>query len=109
MCSGAFVLSIEVSKLTVSTIFYIQVHLSNKVLMCRICEKDFATPRELMTHMKGNHHACEMPYVCHLCNFRSSMYSDVVDHFKKVNGNNIINDARNIIVSKEHHPFYVPV
>ncbi|XP_045183283.2 uncharacterized protein LOC123541760 isoform X2 [Mercenaria mercenaria] len=60
-----------------------KVHLSNKVLMCRICEKDFSTPRELTVHMKGNHHACEMPYVCHLCNFKSSMYSDVVDHFKK--------------------------
>ena len=63
---------------------YLQVHLSNKVLVCRICEKDAPTPRELTQHMRQNHHPCEMPYVCQLCNFRSSMYNDVVDHFKKV-------------------------
>lgn len=54
------------------------------VLMCRICEKDHETRSALTTHMRQNHCACEMPYVCQLCNFRSSMYSDVVDHFKKV-------------------------
>ena len=54
------------------------------MLMCRICEKDMASTRDLTNHMKQNHKACEMPYVCQLCNFRSSMYSDVVDHFKKV-------------------------
>ncbi|WAR11198.1 POGZ-like protein [Mya arenaria] len=59
------------------------VHLSNKVLMCRICEKDFNTQKELASHMSASHYRSEMPYVCQLCNFRSSMYSDVVDHFKK--------------------------
>ena len=54
------------------------------VLMCRICEKDHESRNALTTHMRQNHCACEMPYVCQLCNFRSSMYSDVVDHFKKV-------------------------
>ena len=54
------------------------------VLMCRICEKDHESRTALTTHMRQNHCACEMPYVCQLCNFRSSMYSDVVDHFKKV-------------------------
>ncbi|KAK3590874.1 hypothetical protein CHS0354_033802 [Potamilus streckersoni] len=60
-----------------------KVHLSTKVLMCRICEKDQDTYGALGNHMKQCHMACEMPYVCQLCNFRSSMYSDVVDHFKK--------------------------
>ncbi|KAL3885550.1 hypothetical protein ACJMK2_025601 [Sinanodonta woodiana] len=60
-----------------------KVHLSTKVLMCRICEKDQDTYGSLGNHMKQCHMACEMPYVCQLCSFRSSMYSDVVDHFKK--------------------------
>jgi hypothetical protein len=34
--------------------------------------------------MRQAHCACEMPYQCQLCNFRSSMYTDAVDHFKKV-------------------------
>ena len=54
------------------------------VWMCRICEKDLGAQAMLTAHMRQNHCACEMPYICQLCNFRSSMYSDVVDHFKKV-------------------------
>lgn len=54
------------------------------VLLCRICEKDHDSRNALTDHMKRNHNACEMPYICQLCKFRSSMYSDVVDHFKKV-------------------------
>ncbi|XP_052265776.1 uncharacterized protein LOC127868179 isoform X2 [Dreissena polymorpha] len=60
-----------------------KVHLSNKVLMCRICEQDFTTSRLLANHMRLSHFPSEMPYLCQLCSFRSSMYSDVVDHFKK--------------------------
>ncbi|ESO89716.1 hypothetical protein LOTGIDRAFT_164736 [Lottia gigantea] len=61
-----------------------KVHMYNSnVLMCRICEKDCDSRFTLTSHMRTNHNACEMPYICHLCGFRSSMYSDVVDHFKK--------------------------
>lgn len=77
------------------SIFFSQVHLSNKVLQCRICEKDFGNQKELANHMKSNHFPNEMPYVCHLCNFKSSMYSDVVDHFKKV--------GWSYLLAMEHH------
>ncbi|XP_065943924.1 uncharacterized protein [Magallana gigas] len=61
-----------------------KVHMNNvNVLMCRICERDHQSRHALLTHMRVNHNACEMPYICQLCKFRSSMYSDVVDHFKK--------------------------
>ncbi len=56
------------------------------MLVCRICEKDHDSGAGLRTHMRSLHTACEMPYICPLCNFRSSVYSDVVDHFKKVRG-----------------------
>ena len=62
-----------------------QVHQNkSNVLVCRICEKDHDSQLVLRNHMRQCHKACEMPYICHLCNFRSSVYSDVVDHFKKV-------------------------
>uniref|UniRef100_K1R6V0 Pogo transposable element with ZNF domain n=1 Tax=Magallana gigas TaxID=29159 RepID=K1R6V0_MAGGI len=64
--------------------FRFKVHMNNvNVLMCRICERDHQSRHALLTHMRVNHNACEMPYICQLCKFRSSMYSDVVDHFKK--------------------------
>ncbi|CAC5359085.1 POGZ [Mytilus coruscus] len=61
-----------------------KVHMSNtNVLLCRICDRDHESRHALTQHMRQNHNACEMPYTCQLCRFRSSMYSDVVDHFKK--------------------------
>ncbi|XP_060076236.1 uncharacterized protein LOC132555873 isoform X2 [Ylistrum balloti] len=61
-----------------------KVHMNGaNVLLCRICERDHESRNALTHHMRQNHNACEMPYICHLCSFRSSMYSDVVDHFKK--------------------------
>ncbi|VDP98877.1 unnamed protein product [Trichobilharzia regenti] len=38
----------------------------------------------LAHHLQSTHRQCEMPYVCRLCLFRSSMYEDILDHFKKV-------------------------
>ena len=73
--------------LRISILFFIffEVHRDNaNVLLCRICEKDHDNRHSLTEHMRKFHNACEMPYTCQLCNFRSSMYSDVVDHFKKV-------------------------
>ena len=62
-----------------------QTHQSKtNILMCRICEKDHDTSGALELHMHSLHTACEMPYVCELCKFRSSVYNDVVDHFYKV-------------------------
>ena len=64
---------------------FFQVHMNNaNVLLCRICEKDHDSRQALTNHMRQVHTACEMPYICQMCNFRSSMYSDAVDHFKKV-------------------------
>ncbi|CAI9742967.1 dentin sialophosphoproteinsialophosphoprotein-like, -like [Octopus vulgaris] len=61
-----------------------KVHMNNaNVLLCRICEKDHDSRLALTNHMRQVHTACEMPYICQMCNFRSSMYSDAVDHFKK--------------------------
>uniref|UniRef100_A0A673B8M8 Pogo transposable element derived with ZNF domain b n=1 Tax=Sphaeramia orbicularis TaxID=375764 RepID=A0A673B8M8_9TELE len=49
--------------------------------MCRICEWAFENEPTFLNHMKTNHKPGEMPYVCQVCSFRSSFYSDVLQHF----------------------------
>ncbi|KAF7646769.1 hypothetical protein LDENG_00182790 [Lucifuga dentata] len=59
-----------------------QVHgsaLSSSV--CRICEWAFENEPAFLNHMKTNHKPGEMPYVCQVCSFRSSFYSDILQHF----------------------------
>ena len=91
----------------------LQVHQNkSNVLVCRICEKDHDSQLVLRNHMRQCHKACEMPYICHLCNFRSSVYSDVVDHFKKVgvgtgtyrSGRTGLSTCISLAVSSENNP-----
>ncbi|KAK5607345.1 hypothetical protein CRENBAI_026393 [Crenichthys baileyi] len=53
--------------------------------LCRICEWAFDNEPAFLNHMKSNHKPGEMPYVCQecfqVCSFRSSFYSDVLQHF----------------------------
>ena len=58
-----------------------QVHMHKA---CRICERDHESREALTQHMQQHHAACEMPYSCQLCGYKSCMHSDLVDHFKKV-------------------------
>ncbi|XP_077384348.1 pogo transposable element with ZNF domain isoform X2 [Festucalex cinctus] len=48
---------------------------------CRICEWAFEDEPAFLNHMKANHKPGEMPYVCQVCLYRSSFYSDVLQHF----------------------------
>uniref|UniRef100_A0A3Q3NB40 C2H2-type domain-containing protein n=1 Tax=Mastacembelus armatus TaxID=205130 RepID=A0A3Q3NB40_9TELE len=50
---------------------------------CRICELDFGSEPAFLWHMKRTHKPGEMPYVCQVCDFRSSFYSDVWSHFQE--------------------------
>uniref|UniRef100_S4RTV2 C2H2-type domain-containing protein n=1 Tax=Petromyzon marinus TaxID=7757 RepID=S4RTV2_PETMA len=49
---------------------------------CKICELNFDHEQMLLQHMKENHKPGEMPYVCQVCNFRSSVYAEVDSHFR---------------------------
>ncbi|KAL7063352.1 hypothetical protein AAHC03_01736 [Spirometra sp. Aus1] len=56
---------------------------------CRICGKEAASDLALAHHLQSTHRQREMPYVCRLCLFRSSLFEDLLDHFKKAhNGSN---------------------
>ncbi|XP_010188712.1 PREDICTED: zinc finger protein 280D-like, partial [Mesitornis unicolor] len=55
--------------------------------ICKICELSFETEQVLLQHMKDNHKPGEMPYVCQVCNYRSSAFSDVETHFRTVHEN----------------------
>ncbi|KAG9341148.1 hypothetical protein JZ751_019587, partial [Albula glossodonta] len=49
---------------------------------CKICELDFEKEQSLLEHMRDTHKPGEMPYVCQVCNFRSSFFSEVDSHFR---------------------------
>ncbi|KAK7880090.1 hypothetical protein WMY93_033230 [Mugilogobius chulae] len=49
--------------------------------LCRICEWAFDNEPVFLNHMKTNHKPGEMPYICQVCFYRSSFYSDVIQHF----------------------------
>ncbi|KAL5103573.1 hypothetical protein TcWFU_006842 [Taenia crassiceps] len=53
---------------------------------CRICGKEAASDLALAHHLQSTHRQREMPYVCRICLFRSSLYEDLLDHFKKAHG-----------------------
>ncbi|XP_016071442.1 PREDICTED: zinc finger protein 280C isoform X4 [Miniopterus natalensis] len=50
--------------------------------ICKICELSFETEHILLQHMKDTHKPGEMPYICQVCQFRSSTFSDVETHFR---------------------------
>ncbi|XP_029354063.1 zinc finger protein 280C isoform X2 [Echeneis naucrates] len=54
---------------------------------CKICELAFESEQVLLEHMKDNHKPGEMPYVCQVCNYRSSFFSDVETHFRTAHEN----------------------
>lgn len=56
-------------------------------VLCRICELSFETDQVLLEHMKDNHKPGEMPYVCQICHYRSSIFADVETHFRKCHAN----------------------
>ena len=51
---------------------------------CRICEMDYIIESRYQTHMNAIHTGLDMPYACRLCHYRSSVYNDVIAHFRKV-------------------------
>ncbi|XP_069767370.1 zinc finger protein 280D-like isoform X2 [Narcine bancroftii] len=55
--------------------------------ICKICELSYESEQVLLQHMKDNHKPGEMPYVCQVCGFRSSVYLDVDNHFRIVHEN----------------------
>ncbi|CAL8091396.1 unnamed protein product [Calicophoron daubneyi] len=60
---------------------------SAAMLGCRICGAQESSEIALARHLQSCHRQREMPYVCRLCLFRSSLYEDILDHFKKVHDN----------------------
>uniref|UniRef100_A0A3B4ARG2 C2H2-type domain-containing protein n=1 Tax=Periophthalmus magnuspinnatus TaxID=409849 RepID=A0A3B4ARG2_9GOBI len=58
-----------------------KIHLCCVSGLCRICEWAFDNEPVFLNHMKSNHKPGEMPYICQVCCYRSSFYSDVIQHF----------------------------
>ncbi|KAK6476796.1 zinc finger protein 280C-like [Huso huso] len=76
-----------------STPFQLQCHIESahspyqSTTNCKICELAFESEQVLLQHMKDNHKPGEMPYVCQVCSYRSSVFSDVENHFRVAHEN----------------------
>ncbi|XP_063479519.1 zinc finger protein 280A [Symphalangus syndactylus] len=55
--------------------------------VCKICELSFETDQVLLQHMKDHHKPGEMPYVCQVCHYRSSVFADIETHFRTCHEN----------------------
>ncbi|KAK1154800.1 hypothetical protein AOXY_G28351 [Acipenser oxyrinchus oxyrinchus] len=53
-----------------------------EISKCKICEWAFESEPVFLQHMKNTHKPGEMPYVCQVCDFHSSFYSEVDAHFR---------------------------
>ena len=68
----------------------VQSHATPQSTLCRICEVDYMSPSKYVTHMTTAHCSvdikatADMPYFCQLCQYRSSVYNDIIAHFRKV-------------------------
>nr|XP_012292694.1 zinc finger protein 280A [Aotus nancymaae] len=75
------------------TPFWLQCHVDSVHIaqgpsaVCKICELSFKTDQVLLQHMKDHHKPGEMPYVCHVCHYRSSFFADVETHFRTCHEN----------------------
>ncbi|XP_078487788.1 zinc finger protein 36 [Ciona intestinalis] len=54
---------------------------------CCICELNFQDEETFLLHMKNRHGCQETPYVCKICSHRSSLYSDLMQHFRECHEN----------------------
>ncbi|GCB73349.1 hypothetical protein scyTo_0002492, partial [Scyliorhinus torazame] len=59
---------------------------------CKICELAFETEQLFLQHMKDTHKPGEMPYVCQVCEYRSSVYLEVDSHFRMIH-----EDTKNLL------------
>lgn len=49
---------------------------------CRICTESFPGEFQLVNHMAKKHYESELPYRCEVCNFTTSIYFSIVNHFR---------------------------
>lgn len=52
-----------------------------KEIICLICHEKFSQNRLLEQHLEKTHVYCEMPYRCRVCQFQTSIHTQLMDHF----------------------------
>ena len=50
---------------------------------CRICLEQFENESSLLVHMTRKHVKAEIPYRCEVCQFGTSIHTDLIDHFNE--------------------------
>ncbi|KAJ8036329.1 Pogo transposable element with ZNF domain [Holothuria leucospilota] len=48
---------------------------------CKICDYSFKSKSVLKTHLQGVHDPLHMPYICRVCQYRTSIHQDIMNHF----------------------------
>ena len=51
--------------------------------VCGVCELSFENSKTLVQHLEEKHPALQMPYICKICDYRTSVYDDIIVHFSK--------------------------
>lgn len=62
-------------------------HLDGRLLWCRICTEGFSSEYNLVNHMAKKHYESELPYRCEVCNFVTSIFYSLIDHFNNEHKN----------------------
>nr|XP_006811912.1 PREDICTED: zinc finger protein 280D-like [Saccoglossus kowalevskii] len=57
-------------------------HLNTSNLKCKICDMVYESRLNLQCHLNTKHPPLQMPYHCPVCNFRSSVHDDIIEHFR---------------------------
>ncbi len=51
--------------------------------ICGVCELSFESSKVLVQHLEEKHTSLQMPYICKICEYRTSVYDDIIVHFSK--------------------------
>jgi len=62
--------------------------------ICHICSAIFKDDETRLRHMQRVHKTVDMPYVCRLCQFETSLHDDLVFHFAQVHERTFLHDSK---------------
>ncbi|XP_072037885.1 uncharacterized protein [Amphiura filiformis] len=51
--------------------------------VCGVCELSFENSKVLVQHLEEKHPSLQMPYICKICEYKTSIYDDIIVHYSK--------------------------
>eukprot|EP00057_Strongylocentrotus_purpuratus_P028087 XP_011682561.1 PREDICTED: zinc finger protein 280B isoform X3 [Strongylocentrotus purpuratus] len=56
-------------------------HMKGSMYQCFTCDLSFSNISMLLKHMNMFHSVAQMPFCCRICQYRTSAYADIIEHF----------------------------